>query len=191
MQTPLGPDYKGCLIRQDPSGAFSLVGLSQPHRSLRELLAACWHSGLRVDGAVLTLTSCCVPRPKGESVLSPTSPAALGWWQKPITTEIRTENTTFWHSLQTPSQLYSVGRCLSLLPMDECPCWGIPPHCGVLADADLGSLEGTQCFQITPKSTSQERLPGAPQAKYGESKSWKPLPLPSDLCFLTTQKSPI
>nr|XP_034376098.1 tyrosine-protein kinase JAK3 isoform X2 [Arvicanthis niloticus] len=69
VQTPLGPDYKGCLIRQDPSGTFSLVGLSQPHRSLRELLAACWHSGLRVDGAVLTLTSCCAPRPKEKSNL--------------------------------------------------------------------------------------------------------------------------
>lgn len=79
LQTPLGPDYKGCLIRQDPSGAFSLVGLSQPHRSLRELLAACWNSGLRVDGAALNLTSCCAPRPKGESVPPLTSPAALGW----------------------------------------------------------------------------------------------------------------
>lgn len=69
VQTPLGPDYKGCLIRQDPSGAFSLVGLSQPHRSLRELLAACWNSGLRVDGAALNLTSCCAPRPKEKSNL--------------------------------------------------------------------------------------------------------------------------
>ncbi|XP_031196118.1 tyrosine-protein kinase JAK3 [Mastomys coucha] len=69
VQTPLGPDYKGCLIRQDPSGAFSLVGLSQPHRSLRELLAASWHSGLRVDGAALNLTSCCAPRPKEKSNL--------------------------------------------------------------------------------------------------------------------------
>lgn len=67
LQTPLGPDYKGCLIRQDPSGAFSLVGLSQLHRSLQELLTACWHSGLQVDGTALNLTSCCVPRPKGES----------------------------------------------------------------------------------------------------------------------------
>ncbi|XP_049983682.1 tyrosine-protein kinase JAK3 isoform X1 [Alexandromys fortis] len=69
VQTPLGPDYKGCLIRRDPTGAFSLVGLSQPHRSLRELLAACWHSGLHVDGAALNLTSCCAPRPKEKSNL--------------------------------------------------------------------------------------------------------------------------
>lgn len=69
VQTPLGPDYKGCLIRQDPSGAFSLVGLSQLHRSLQELLTACWHSGLQVDGTALNLTSCCVPRPKEKSNL--------------------------------------------------------------------------------------------------------------------------
>lgn len=75
-QTPLGPDYKGCLIRRDPAGAFSLAGLSQPHRSLRELLAACWRSGLQVDGAALNLTSCCAPRPKGEPSASP-RPAAL------------------------------------------------------------------------------------------------------------------
>lgn len=75
-QTPLGPDYKGCLIRRDPTGAFSLVGLSQPHRSLRELLAACWHSGLHVDGTALNLTSCCTPRPKGEPVFLPTNPSS-------------------------------------------------------------------------------------------------------------------
>ncbi|ERE89023.1 tyrosine-protein kinase JAK2-like protein [Cricetulus griseus] len=69
VQTPLGPDYKGCLIRRDPTGAFSLVGLSQPHRSLRELLAACWHSGLHVDGTELNLTLCCTPRPKEKSNL--------------------------------------------------------------------------------------------------------------------------
>ncbi|XP_040598052.1 tyrosine-protein kinase JAK3 [Mesocricetus auratus] len=69
VQTPLGPDYKGCLIRRDPTGAFSLVGLSQPHRSLRELLAACRHSGLHVDGTELNLTLCCSPRPKEKSNL--------------------------------------------------------------------------------------------------------------------------
>ncbi|XP_075857638.1 tyrosine-protein kinase JAK3 [Microcebus murinus] len=69
VQTPLGPDYKGCLIRRDPPGTFSLVDLGRPHGSLRELLAACWEGGLRVDGVALTLTACCAPRPKEKSNL--------------------------------------------------------------------------------------------------------------------------
>uniref|UniRef100_A0A8D0QI04 Tyrosine-protein kinase n=1 Tax=Sus scrofa TaxID=9823 RepID=A0A8D0QI04_PIG len=68
VQTPLGPDYKGCLIRCDPTGTFSLVGLSRPHNSLRALLAACWDGGLHVDGVELNLTFCCTPRPKGETL---------------------------------------------------------------------------------------------------------------------------
>uniref|UniRef100_A0A9L0JE41 Tyrosine-protein kinase n=1 Tax=Equus asinus TaxID=9793 RepID=A0A9L0JE41_EQUAS len=71
VQTPLGPDYKGCLIRCDPTGTFSLAGLGRPHSSLRELLAACWDGGLHVDGVALNLTSCCTPKPKGELALSP------------------------------------------------------------------------------------------------------------------------
>lgn len=70
LQTPLGPDYKGCLIRCDPTGTFSLAGLGRPHSSLRELLAACWDGGLHVDGVALNLTFCCTPRPKGEPILS-------------------------------------------------------------------------------------------------------------------------
>ncbi|ELW67167.1 Tyrosine-protein kinase JAK3 [Tupaia chinensis] len=69
VQTPLGPDYKGCLIRRDPTQTFSLVGLCRPYNSLRELLAACWDGGLHVDGVALNLTSCCVPRPKEKSNL--------------------------------------------------------------------------------------------------------------------------
>lgn len=69
LQTPLGPDYKGCLIRCDPTGTFSLAGLGRPHSSLRELLAACWDGGLHVDGVALNLTFCCTPRPKGEPIL--------------------------------------------------------------------------------------------------------------------------
>ncbi|KAK2087697.1 Tyrosine-protein kinase jak3 [Saguinus oedipus] len=69
VQTPLGPDYKGCLIRRSPTGSFFLVGLSQPYSSLRELLATCWDGGLHVDGVPVTLTSCCIPRPKEKSNL--------------------------------------------------------------------------------------------------------------------------
>uniref|UniRef100_G1R1P8 Tyrosine-protein kinase n=1 Tax=Nomascus leucogenys TaxID=61853 RepID=G1R1P8_NOMLE len=69
VQTPLGPDYKGCLIRRSPTGTFLLVGLSRPHSSLRELLATCWDGGLHVDGVAATLTSCCIPRPKEKSNL--------------------------------------------------------------------------------------------------------------------------
>lgn len=78
LQTPLGPDYKGCLIRCDPTGTFSLAGLGRPHSSLRELLAACWDGGLHVDGVALNLTSCCTPRPKGEPALSPESSMSSG-----------------------------------------------------------------------------------------------------------------
>ncbi|XP_017356752.1 tyrosine-protein kinase JAK3 isoform X1 [Cebus imitator] len=69
VQTPLGPDYKGCLIRRSPTGSFVLVGLGQPYSSLRELLATCWDGGLHVDGVPVTLTSCCIPRPKEKSNL--------------------------------------------------------------------------------------------------------------------------
>lgn len=71
LQTPLGPDYKGCLIRCDPMGTLSLAGLGRPHSSLRELLAACWDGGLHVDGVALNLTFCCTPKPKGEPAPSP------------------------------------------------------------------------------------------------------------------------
>ncbi|XP_037674331.1 tyrosine-protein kinase JAK3 [Choloepus didactylus] len=85
VQSPLGPDYKGCLIRRDPTGTFSLAGLGRPHSSLRELLASCWDGGLHVDGVALNLTSCCPPRPKEKSNLivvrggcsRPSSSAAL------------------------------------------------------------------------------------------------------------------
>uniref|UniRef100_A0A8C2VS43 Tyrosine-protein kinase n=1 Tax=Chinchilla lanigera TaxID=34839 RepID=A0A8C2VS43_CHILA len=69
VQTPLGPDYKGCLIRRDPTGGFFLVGLSRAHGSLRELLAACREGALRVDGVALSLTACCTPTPKEKSNL--------------------------------------------------------------------------------------------------------------------------
>ncbi|XP_051685925.2 tyrosine-protein kinase JAK3 [Oryctolagus cuniculus] len=69
VQTPLGPDYKGCLVRRDPTGAFSLAGLGRPHSSLGELLAAYRSGGLHVDGAMLTLSSCCAPRPREKSNL--------------------------------------------------------------------------------------------------------------------------
>ncbi|XP_058148805.1 tyrosine-protein kinase JAK3 isoform X2 [Dasypus novemcinctus] len=69
VQSPLGPDFKGCLIRRDPSGSFSLAGLARPHGSLHELLAACWDGGLHVDGVALNLTSCCPPRPREKSNL--------------------------------------------------------------------------------------------------------------------------
>ncbi|XP_015344379.2 tyrosine-protein kinase JAK3 isoform X1 [Marmota marmota marmota] len=70
VQTPLGPDYKGCLIRRDPVGTVSLVGLGRPHSSLRQLLAACWDGGLHVDGVALQLSSCCTPRPKEKTNLT-------------------------------------------------------------------------------------------------------------------------
>ncbi|KFO22592.1 Tyrosine-protein kinase JAK3 [Fukomys damarensis] len=63
------PDYKGCLIRRDPTGSFCLVGLSRPHGSLRELLVACREGVLRVDGVALSLTTCCAPTPKEKSNL--------------------------------------------------------------------------------------------------------------------------
>ncbi|XP_075404997.1 tyrosine-protein kinase JAK3 [Tenrec ecaudatus] len=69
VQTPLGPDYKGCLILRDRTGTFSLAGLGRPHGSLRELLTTCWDGGLHVDEVALNLTSCCPPRPKEKSNL--------------------------------------------------------------------------------------------------------------------------
>ncbi|KAM5237984.1 tyrosine-protein kinase JAK3 [Ctenodactylus gundi] len=69
VQTPLGPDYKGCLIRRDPTGSFSLLGRRRPHSSLQELLAACREEVLCVDGLVLSLTSCCDPTHKEKSNL--------------------------------------------------------------------------------------------------------------------------
>ncbi|XP_004646923.1 tyrosine-protein kinase JAK3 isoform X2 [Octodon degus] len=69
VQTPLGPDYKGCLIRRDATGSFFLVGLSRAHGSLRELLDACCGGTLCVDGVSLSLTTCCTPTPREKSNL--------------------------------------------------------------------------------------------------------------------------
>uniref|UniRef100_A0A5F8G8A0 Tyrosine-protein kinase n=1 Tax=Monodelphis domestica TaxID=13616 RepID=A0A5F8G8A0_MONDO len=69
IQTPLGPDYKGCLIHRDLSGNFFLSGLSQPHSSLRQLLVSSWGCELLADGTALSLSSCCPPRPKEKSNL--------------------------------------------------------------------------------------------------------------------------
>ncbi|XP_074158362.1 tyrosine-protein kinase JAK3 isoform X3 [Sminthopsis crassicaudata] len=93
IQTPLGPDYKGCLIHRDLSGNLFLSGLSQPHASLRQLLEASWGCGLLVDGTALSLSCCYPPRPKEKSNLiivrrdcnqlppSPALAAAQAWPQ--------------------------------------------------------------------------------------------------------------
>lgn len=69
VQTPLGPDYKCCLIHCDPKGSFSLDGLGQTHSSLRALLAASRDGGLHVDGVAVSLTFCCIPKPKEKTNL--------------------------------------------------------------------------------------------------------------------------
>ncbi|XP_004873384.1 tyrosine-protein kinase JAK3 isoform X2 [Heterocephalus glaber] len=101
VQTPMGPDYKGCLIRRDPTGSFCLVGLSQPHGSLRELLSACREGGLHVDGAALSLTTCCAPTPKEKSnlivVRRGCGPATTAHAQLPVLSQL-----TF-HKIPPPS----------------------------------------------------------------------------------------
>ncbi|MGH0184222.1 UNVERIFIED_CONTAM: hypothetical protein FKN15_014492 [Acipenser sinensis] len=62
VQTPLGMDYKDCLVLKGTD--FCLSGLQRHFCSLRELLGYYQHSGLLLAGFPTKLGPCCPPRPK-------------------------------------------------------------------------------------------------------------------------------
>ncbi|XP_041086024.1 tyrosine-protein kinase JAK2-like [Polyodon spathula] len=62
VETPLGMDYKDCLVLKGTD--FCLSGLQRHFCSLRELLAYYQHSGLLLAGFPTELGPCCPPRPK-------------------------------------------------------------------------------------------------------------------------------
>lgn len=63
LQTPLGLDYKDCLITKNES--YSLPGLTKSFSSLRELTNYYQHNKLLLAEIPVKLTRCCPPRPKG------------------------------------------------------------------------------------------------------------------------------
>ncbi|MGH0189243.1 UNVERIFIED_CONTAM: hypothetical protein FKN15_034069 [Acipenser sinensis] len=62
VETPLGMDYKDCLVLKGTD--FCLSGLQRHFCSLRELLVYYQHSGLLLAGFPTKLGPCCPPRPK-------------------------------------------------------------------------------------------------------------------------------
>ncbi|XP_015221241.2 tyrosine-protein kinase JAK2 [Lepisosteus oculatus] len=62
METPLGMDYKDCLIVKDKD--FRLSGVRHSFSTLKELLAFCQGSELLLAEVPIKLTMCCPPRPK-------------------------------------------------------------------------------------------------------------------------------
>ncbi|MEQ2271680.1 hypothetical protein XENORESO_007678, partial [Xenotaenia resolanae] len=62
VQTPLGLDYKDCLIIKNES--YSLPGVSKSFSSLRELANYYQHNKLLLAEIPVKLTRCCPPRPK-------------------------------------------------------------------------------------------------------------------------------
>ncbi|XP_058871092.1 tyrosine-protein kinase JAK2 [Acipenser ruthenus] len=62
VETPLGMDYKDCLVLKGTD--FCLSGLQRHFCSLRELLGYYQHSGLLLAGFPTKLGPCCPPRPK-------------------------------------------------------------------------------------------------------------------------------
>uniref|UniRef100_A0AAX7TY96 Tyrosine-protein kinase n=1 Tax=Astatotilapia calliptera TaxID=8154 RepID=A0AAX7TY96_ASTCA len=63
VQTPLGLDYKDCLINKNEH--YSLFGVQKSFSSLRELTSHYQHNKLLLAEVPVKLTCCCPPRPKG------------------------------------------------------------------------------------------------------------------------------
>uniref|UniRef100_A0A3Q4G7N9 Tyrosine-protein kinase n=1 Tax=Neolamprologus brichardi TaxID=32507 RepID=A0A3Q4G7N9_NEOBR len=62
VQTPLGLDYKDCLINKNEH--YSLFGVQKSFSSLRELTSHYQHNKLLLAEVPVKLTCCCPPRPK-------------------------------------------------------------------------------------------------------------------------------
>lgn len=78
VQTPLGMDYKDCLVLKGTD--FCLSGLQRHFCSLRELLGYYQHSGLLLAGFPTKLGPCCPPKPKGESLARHRHTDLLHWF---------------------------------------------------------------------------------------------------------------
>uniref|UniRef100_A0AAX7U9F0 Tyrosine-protein kinase n=1 Tax=Astatotilapia calliptera TaxID=8154 RepID=A0AAX7U9F0_ASTCA len=63
LTTPLGLDYKDCLINKNEH--YSLFGVQKSFSSLRELTSHYQHNKLLLAEVPVKLTCCCPPRPKG------------------------------------------------------------------------------------------------------------------------------
>lgn len=62
-QTPLGLDYKDCLIIKNEH--YSLPGVQKSFPSLRKLTSYYQHTKLLLAEVPVMLGRCCPPRPKG------------------------------------------------------------------------------------------------------------------------------
>uniref|UniRef100_A0A8C1N4L6 Tyrosine-protein kinase n=1 Tax=Cyprinus carpio TaxID=7962 RepID=A0A8C1N4L6_CYPCA len=67
IQTPLGMDYKDCLIEKNEK--FILAGIHNSFCSLKQLTDFYQHSTLLMSDIPVTLGKCCPPRPKGRIFL--------------------------------------------------------------------------------------------------------------------------
>lgn len=63
LQTPLGLDYKDCLIIKNEH--YSLLGVQKSFSSLRELTSYYQNNKLVLAEQPVKLTHCCPPRPQG------------------------------------------------------------------------------------------------------------------------------
>lgn len=63
LQTPLGLDYKDCLIIKNEQ--YSLPGVNKSFSSLKELTSYYQHNKLLLADVPVKLARCCPPRPKG------------------------------------------------------------------------------------------------------------------------------
>lgn len=63
LQTPLGPDYKDCLIIKNEH--YTLPGVQKLFSSLRELTSYYQHNKLLLAEVPVKLGRCSPPRPKG------------------------------------------------------------------------------------------------------------------------------
>lgn len=63
LQTPLGLDYKDCLIIKNEK--YSLPGVQKTFSSLRELTSYYQHNKLILAEVPVKLARCCPPRPQG------------------------------------------------------------------------------------------------------------------------------
>lgn len=63
-QTPLGLDYKDCLIIKNEH--YSLPGVLKTFSSLRELTSFYQHNKLLLAEVPVKLTHCCPPQPQGK-----------------------------------------------------------------------------------------------------------------------------
>lgn len=100
LQTPLGLDYKDCLIIKNEH--YSLPGVQKTFSSLTELTSYYQHNKLLLADVPVKLACCCPPRPKGVFLM----PWLCWYYQMSTTTYIQWRWVSFLFMLLSQVMLW-------------------------------------------------------------------------------------